>query len=188
MCDLLLMARKNCCIENHLFGHRMSASWEDFVAGNIRLVADAALRVTAHVADAEDITQEVFLEIFKSNQLGKFATQPALLHTLATRRALDRLRRRRATEQLHDDHMLSREGVPSEMVEAAELDDRLRESLSRLPPRQAEVFCLVYFENMSSCDVATVLGISRSAVAKALCLARRQLSLSLSINSAEPLP
>ena len=42
---------------------RMSVSWEEFVAKHAKAVLDSALRVVAIPADAEDVAQEVFLEV-----------------------------------------------------------------------------------------------------------------------------
>ena len=155
----------------------MSFTWEEFVKAHAGTALNAALRVVANAADAEDVVQEVFLEIFKGDQLSKFAGQPALLRTLATRRALDRLRKKKSASRIDQCDTVGREHEPSEYAVAAELDQRLRSSLAELPPREAEVFCLSVFEGYSSSEIAAVLGISRGAIAKSLCLARARLSL-----------
>jgi RNA polymerase sigma-70 factor (ECF subfamily) len=126
----------------------MSIPWEEFVVTNVRVVLDAAQRVLANTADAEDVAQEVFLEIHRTNRLAEFASAPGLLRTMATRRALDRLRRRRATTGLQQLDLPSREPDPSDQAVAMELDRQLREALAELPPREAEVFCLCVFEGL----------------------------------------
>ena len=135
-------------------------------------VIDAALRVVGNPDDADDIAQEVFLEIFRTNRMIALADQPALIRTIATRRALDRLRRRKCVSELDGHEWDSREPEPSENAVASELDQRLRDALAKLPHREAEVFCLSAFEGHSATQIAQSLNISKGAVAKSLCLAR----------------
>ena len=56
----------------------MIPTWEEFVTIYAQAVLDSALRVVANSADAEDIAQDVFVEIFRSGKLSEFAHQPAL--------------------------------------------------------------------------------------------------------------
>ena len=52
---------------------------------------------------------------------------------------------------------------------------RLRSIVAELPSRQAAVFCLVHFEELSHDEVASTLGVSNGAVAMALHKARVKL-------------
>ena len=128
----------------------MRSAWEDFVKTQAQAVLDSALRVVGNSADAEDIAQEVFMEIFRNGKLREFTDQPAWVRTLATRRALDRLRRRKIGCDLMGAERDVREHEPSDYAIAAELDQRLRAALVRLPPREAEVFGLSVLE--AGCD------------------------------------
>ena len=163
----------------------MSVSWEEFVTKHAQDVLDSALRVVTFPADAEDVAQEVFLEIFRSKRLSEFADQPALIRTMANRRALDRLRKRKPTSELDGRELDSQGHDPSEYAIAAELDKRLREGLAALPVREAEVFCLITFEGCSVSEIAELLNISQGAVAKSLCKARGRLSATLGIARTE---
>ena len=66
----------------------------------------------------------------------------------------------------------SREPSPSGSAEANELADRLRAAVGQLPRRQAEVFCLTCFEQMTSEEIAERLEISPTATRMLLCRAR----------------
>ena len=158
----------------------MVPTWEEFVTTHAQAVLDSALRVVANSADAEDVAQDVFVEIFRSGKLSEFAHQPALLRTMAMRRALDRLRRRKPTCQLDGDEYVARDHEPAEYAAAAELDQRLRDELGKLPLREAEVFCLSVLEGNSPLEVSRLLNISKGAVAKSLCMARARLSAAFS--------
>ena len=154
----------------------METAWEEFVKTHAQVVLDSALRVVGNSADAEDVAQEVFMEIFRSGKLKEFIDQTALVRTIATRRGLDRLRKRKSECDLIGEERDVREHEPSEYAIAAELDQRLRDGLASLPPREAEVFCLSVLEGNSALDVAALLNISKGAVAKSLSKARSRLA------------
>ena len=163
----------------------MSVTWEEFVATHASALLAAAWRVLASSADADDVAQEVFVEVFRSGKFAQLYDQGALLRTMATRRALDRLRRRKPSVALNGSETSRREFEPHEYLIADELECQLRRSLSELPPREAEVFCLIYFEDCSPREVSRMLGISTGAVAKALCKARGRLALACGCSSSE---
>jgi RNA polymerase sigma-70 factor (ECF subfamily) len=64
---------------------------------------------------------------------------------------------------------------PYSRVEANELAERLRVAVCRLPRRQAEVFCLSCFDQMSGDEIAEQLGIRATAARMLLSRARRRL-------------
>lgn len=163
----------------------MCLTWEEFVASHAQNVLDAALRILGNPDDADDVAQEVFLEIFNSQRMVEFADQPALIRTIATRRALDRLRRCKQTVELNGLESDFRGSDPCENAVAAELDQRLRMELVKLPPREAEVFCLSVFDGYSAAEVAQSVNISKGAVAKSLCLARSRLSVAFGLKQSE---
>jgi RNA polymerase sigma-70 factor (ECF subfamily) len=158
----------------------MGTAWEEFVKTHAQAVLDSALRVVGNSTDAEDVAQDVFMEIFRNGKLREFTNQPALIRTIATRRGLDRLRRRKLACDLIGVERDVREHEPSDYAIAAELDQQLRVGLARLPPREAEVFCLSVFEGNSALDIAALLNISKGAVAKALSVARNRLAAAFS--------
>lgn len=157
----------------------MSVTWEQFVETHAAAILSAALRVLAAQADADDVAQEVFLEVFQSGKYCQLHDKPALIRTMATRRALDRLRRRKSATALVGTEASSRDFEPSEYAIAAELEARLRACLATLPRREAETFCLLYYEGCSLAEIAELLHTSPGAVTKALCKARSKLSAAL---------
>jgi RNA polymerase sigma-70 factor (ECF subfamily) len=163
----------------------MSVTWEEFVATHASAVLTAAMRVLASSPDADDVAQEVFVEVFHSGKFAQLHDQGALLRTMATRRALDRLRRRKPSVELNGSEASRSEFEPYEYLIADELERRLRRSLIDLPRREAEVFCLIHFEEYSQAEVSRMLGISTGAVAKALCKARGRLSVAFGCSSSE---
>lgn len=166
----------------------MRVTWDEFVATHGPTVLAAALRVLANSADAEEVAQDVFVEVFRSGAFAQLHQQGALVRTMATRRALDRLRLRKPSVALNGRERGPGDFEPHEHLIADELDRRLREALTELPPREAEVFCLVYFEGHSQAAISQALGISSGAVAKALCKAREKLALAFGCSESETRP
>jgi RNA polymerase sigma-70 factor (ECF subfamily) len=148
--------------------------WKRFVGEHGPAVYVTAWRVLGHVADAEDVVQDVFLEAYRLQQTQTVRHWPGLLRRMATCRALDRLRRRQVTVPV-EGLPLTAPGGPEDEAIASELEQRLLGALARLPPREAEVFCLRHFEGMAPTEVAAVLGLSPTAVSTALHKARTRL-------------
>jgi RNA polymerase sigma factor (sigma-70 family) len=65
---------------------------------------------------------------------------------------------------------------PDQLAEARELADWLRNAVALLPARQAEVFSLRYFGELSNAEIAATLNITSEAVAMALHKARASLA------------
>ncbi|MCK4851004.1 MAG: sigma-70 family RNA polymerase sigma factor, partial [Phycisphaerae bacterium] len=115
-----------------------------------------------------------------------------LLRCLCTCRAMDRLRQRARLsgqeEGLADwSNVASANPGPVEEAQAAELSQRLRLALARLPSQEAEVFCLRCLSELSYRDIGRQLGLKTSAVGVLLHRARSRLRelLSGSIGSSE---
>jgi RNA polymerase sigma factor (sigma-70 family) len=161
----------------------MELTWRQFVMTHAEPLTHTAWKVLGNEADAEETVQEVFLEVFRGKRFAQLHHEPALLKTMATRRALDCLRRRKPTVLLEAQEHQGTRSDPLESLIAKETEQRIRERLPEMAPREAEVFCLICFENRSHSEVAALLGISTGAVAKALCKARERLSESLLPNS-----
>ena len=60
-------------------------------------------------------------------------------------------------------------------TELRELRDSLRRALSKLPPRNAEMFAMRFFEGYTNPEIAKLLGISQVVVAVTLHRTRRRL-------------
>jgi RNA polymerase sigma-70 factor, ECF subfamily len=153
--------------------------WDRIVREHGAAVFGTAWRILGHVADTEDVVQEVFLQVYRMQ-----ATQPVrhwagLLRQLAACRALDRLRKRRGVVSLNGMHLSHARDNPEDTAIEHELTERLRQAIARLPGREAEVFCLRYFEEYSYQQIASTLDINPGAVAAALHKARAKLEVML---------
>ena len=151
------------------------ADWDCIVREQGPLVYRTAWRILGHTADTEDVVQEVFLQAHQYVQTRPVRHWSGLLRRLAACRALDRLRQRRILVPLDGLELPCNGETPDEAAVSRELADRLRQSIAELPPREAEVFCLRYFDDLSYQEIAATLSISDGAVAMALHKARAKL-------------
>lgn len=143
-------------------------------------VYNVSLRMLRNPADAEDVTQDVFLRAF--TRLSQYRPgQPfrAWLFGIARNRCLDVIRDRRPTDELDE----AAPAAGSLDVERAALtrlgSERVRAALERLTDRERSLLVLRYWEDLSTEAVARALGMSEGAVRVALLRARRSLASAL---------
>jgi RNA polymerase sigma-70 factor (ECF subfamily) len=154
-------------------------------AGDERALAEAfdtlgaavhltALQVLGDAAAAQDVVQDVFVELWchphrYDASLGSLRTYLTLC---ARHRAHDLVRaelRRAGREQRHQRLVpAQREPSPGEQVTAAETASAVREAVGLLPRDQREVVELAYFGGLSYRDAAVALGIPEGT-AKSRC-------------------
>jgi RNA polymerase sigma-70 factor (ECF subfamily) len=121
-----------------------------------RLVSAVALRVVRDRAEAEDVVQETFLQVWR--QAGRFdpsrGRPEAWLCTIARTRALDRLRRRAARREEQAEPPPSSAALPACPAEA----HLVRKALAGLSEDQRRALELAYYEGLTQSEIATRLG------------------------------
>lgn len=122
-----------------------------------------AYRLTGNAADAEDVLQTIFLRLLR-NPGEEVACPATYLRRAAINASLDLLRQRRAKPSV----LLDERSASSGPDEASDLRQALRIALSRLAPRDAEVFALRYFEDLDNGEIARAMGLSKVFVAVTL--------------------
>ncbi|MBL8797399.1 MAG: sigma-70 family RNA polymerase sigma factor [Planctomycetia bacterium] len=150
-------------------------NWDHLVREHGPAVARTAWRILGHAADTEDVVQDVFLEAHRALRTQQVRSWPALLRRIATCQALYRLRQRKRGVPLDGLELAGAHASPEESAQEHELADRLREAVAQLPPRESEVFCLCFFDELPHERIAETLDISTGAVKTALCKARTRL-------------
>lgn len=150
-------------------------SWHEFVQEQGPTVYRVALRIVGQPADAEDVVQEVFLEVHRLWTTREVVSWDRLLRKLATRRAIDCLRKQEHHVVLSENS--EHPGEPPERAASLrELEEHIRQSIARLPQQQAEVIALHSLEGLSHGEIAETLNIGSESVASALHKARARLA------------
>ncbi len=120
-------------------------------------------RVVHEEAEADDVLQEIFLQIWKEagNYSSKAGRPLGWVVTLARRRAIDRLRRRQAYCRAKDrfelqlEHPTSRSNSQmSDDLVRSDLRRFLERQLSGLPEYQRQVIELSFFEGRSHREIS----------------------------------
>lgn len=127
------------------------------------LVWSLSRRFTESAADAEDATQEIFLEIWKSaarydSSMGKEST---FITTIARRRLIDRVRaynRRPATEEYDDTLSVDPQTVDQSAGAVAVDVATAQRALAKLSDDQREILLLGIVEGMTHSEIATETG------------------------------
>ena len=118
-------------------------------------------------SDAEDLTSEVFTRSFANIHRYKWQGKSFLawLYTIARNAVTDRRRRDRPTVDLDNAYGVAEEGPTAhERAVHGEAVDALRGAVKHLTVEQQEVIVLRFVENMSSRQVAKVLGKNEGAI------------------------
>ncbi|HFI0352712.1 TPA: RNA polymerase sigma factor [Streptococcus suis] len=126
----------------------------------------------ASPADSQDIAQDVLLKILETEIVLPFDKLRAWLYRSAVRAYIDKYRRDK-----HYHEILQREFFASEKVLVYDKEgyEELYQAVSDLPEKYQQVIDLYYFQDMTTKEVATVLGRSRSWVKISLYRGRKQL-------------
>lgn len=146
-------------------------------------------RVVHEEAEADDVLQEVLLQIWKEahNYSPKAGRPLGWIVTLARRRAIDRLRRRQAYGRAKDRFESELEKQPGSAIRNQISDELIYSDLRRfldrqlraLPPYQRQVIELSFFENRSHREISHLTGTPLGTVKTRLELGLRKLTSSV---------
>jgi len=153
--------------------------WPEIVRTHGPAAYRAAWRILGQQQDCEDVVQEAFVEAFTKFETNEVVHWQSFLNRLVTFRAIDSMRRRRRTDNVHENPVLDPAPGPEATVIDGEQDAIFRQCVAALPDRQAAVFCMVHFEGVSHQQIAETLEITTGAVAMALHKARANLQQKL---------
>ena len=159
-------------------------SWDDVVRTHSARVYRLAYRLTGNQHDAEDLTQEVFVRVFRSLSSYTPGTFEGWLHRITTNLFLDQVRRKQRIrfDALGDDasdRLAGREPSPAQAYDDQHFDPDVQRALDELAPdfRAAVVLCDI--EGLSYEEIAATLGIKLGTVRSRIHRGRSQLRLAL---------
>ncbi|HET6206819.1 MAG TPA: RNA polymerase sigma factor [Terracidiphilus sp.] len=144
-------------------------------AGTLYRVAFSVLR---NPSDAEDAVQEAFLRVLRHrDDLDEVRDHRVWLIRIVWNIVLDRKRRAKTRPETDDVEELARvlpaNGLSAEeRAAAAQHHAHVLSCVERLPAKEREVLALSAFEELSSVEIASILGITESSVRSRLFRAR----------------
>ncbi|TAP45515.1 RNA polymerase sigma factor SigE [Arthrobacter sp. S39] len=144
-------------------------TWEEVVANHSAKVYRLAYRLTGNKFDAEDLTQEVFVRVFRSLENFKPGTLDGWLHRITTNLFLDQARRKSrirfdALAEDAESRIPGREPGPEQSFELNNLDLDVQAALEELPPDFRAAVVLCDLEGLSYDEVAAALGVKLGTV------------------------
>jgi RNA polymerase sigma-70 factor (ECF subfamily) len=158
-------------------------TWDEVVRQHADRVYRLAYRLSGNAQDADDLTQETFIRVFRSLSSYQPGTFEGWLHRITTNLFLDMVRRRNRVrmEALPEDYdrVPGDEPSPEQAFTAAHLDADLQEALDALAPefRAAVVLCDV--EGLSYEEIGATLGVKMGTVRSRIHRGRQALRASL---------
>ena len=124
-----------------------------------KIVYSVALRVLRDPASAEDVLQEIFMQVWRSPG-GFIATRGSLggwLAVVSRNRSIDALRRKRPAEQVDDLGLASNYNLADE-AERNCMIEKAREVLVLLPAEQRKTLEMAFFDGLTHSEIAEMTG------------------------------
>ena len=160
-------------------------TWDEIVELHSDRVFRLAYRLTGNRPDAEDLTQEVFVRVFRSLSTYQPGTFEGWIHRITTNLFLDQARRKQrirfdALSDERADRLTSASASPDAAYADRTFDDDVELALASLPPefRAAVVLCDV--EGLSYQEIADImdakLGTVRSRIHRGRAMLREALA------------
>ncbi len=145
-------------------------SFEKLIEDNRKKVYNIALRMLGNPEDANDVTQEVFLRVFKSmrgfKEQSSFSTW---IYRITKNVCLDEIRKKKKNNLVYIDKEIEygdgqvkmqledESETPEEAAERVELSVRVREAIAMLPEQHRILIILRDIQNFSYDEIAGVL-------------------------------
>ncbi len=184
-----------CCMDGD------SGAWAELVREHHRRVYGLCYRFTGNPADAEDLTQDVFLKIYSnlsSFDFGRGSLQ-VWITTMTRNLLVDNFRRTRnqratgsldegwdATEELRPvDRLMAAGPSPHETAAQKELAKMVQGALAKVSPELREAVILRDLQDMDYKEIAQVLGIPEGTVKSRISRGRAELARLLERNKRE---
>jgi len=143
--------------------------------------------------EAEDVSQEVFIKVFRSlKNFRRDAKMSSWIHQITANTCIDVLRKKKAKPQtnLEDFDQIplsdspagtgSRFHSPEASAEAALMQDKINEALVKVTPRERTVFIMRHYNDLKINEIADALSVSSGTVKSLLFRALKKLRKEMS--------
>lgn len=162
-------------------------SFETIVNNYKERVINICFSYTNDQNDAEDISQEVFIEVYKSlNQYKRQAALATWIFRIASNKSIDHIRKRKRLKRgsaltsylddsINEDWMIHRQHNPADELIQEQRKQLLYAGLSKLPTRQKEAFVLTQIEGFDHKSAAEILKTSVKSIESLVIRGRKKL-------------
>ena len=159
-------------------------TWEEIIEQHSARVYRLAYRLTGNPHDAEDLTHDVFVRVFRSLHSYQPGTFEGWLHRITTNVFLDKMRRKQRIrfDALPEDaagRLASGEKGPEQSYHDARFDDDVQRALDALAPEFRAAVVLCDIEGLSYEEISATLGIKLGTVRSRIHRGRAQLRQAL---------
>jgi len=160
-----------------------NTAWEQIVSRYKRRVFHVSYKFTGRMADAEDLTQEIFLKVFKSlDKFNRDADFSTWLSSVARNYCIDRYRARRREREVVVDDLLAFDLAPASSGNphrALEENDRrafVREGILELPEKLRDAVRWRDLHGLSYQEMVLKLGVPEGTVKSRINRGREELA------------
>ncbi|WP_059017290.1 RNA polymerase sigma factor SigE [Mycobacterium sp. M26] len=164
-------------------------SWDELVRQHADRVYRLAYRLSGNQQDAEDLTQETFIRVFRSVQNYQPGTFEGWLHRITTNLFLDMVRRRGRIrmEALPEDYdrVPADEPNPEQIYHDSRLGADLQNALDSLAPEFRAAVVLCDIEGLSYEEIGATLGVKLGTVRSRIHRGRQALREYLATHSGQ---
>lgn len=155
-------------------------TWDELVSEHSWRVYRWAYRLTGNQHDAEDLTQDVFIRVFRSLSTYRPGSFEGWLHRITTNLFLDGVRKRARQRTVAltfeaAEHVVDRDPDPAQRLADSALDADLQQALDELAPEFRVAVLLADVEGLSYEEISDWLGIKMGTVRSRIHRGRRQL-------------
>lgn len=153
-----------------------------------RILKSVVMRILHNEAESEDTLQEIFVELWnRATRYNAQKGQPlGWIVTLSRRRGIDRLRKRKSSNQaeerlFEETRHFTTEGVAhvEEDIAHREMRAQLAEVMAQLPTNQRDVIHYSYFKGMSQREIAAHTGIPLGTIKTRIELGLKKIAVAL---------
>lgn len=160
--------------------HPSAEALEALVAQHGNRVYQLAYRLTRSTADAEDVLQDAFFKLYRNwVHVSTCENLEGWLTRVVTNACIDLLRARKSRGSTAEPASLARLSgpaiCPSQALEEREFDEKLKDALEALPPREMAALILFDHEGLKAKEVGRILNLSEGAVRRYVFEGRRKL-------------
>ncbi len=164
------------------------AAYKELVATYQQMVLNTCYGFLHNYEEAEDIAQEVFIQVFKA--IGSFREEARLstwLYRIAVNKSLNKIRSRKSKFLLGLDILFEQgqsnrpvaEATPFDVLANRERAAVLHAAIDKLPANQKTAFVLSKYQGLANKKIAGVMGLTLSSVEALLNRAKKNLQKQL---------